>query len=33
MAGVDALLPEIRLEVLLDDGMRLIVLRDPWGGP
>jgi len=33
MAGVGALLPEIRLEVLLDDGMRLIVLRDPWGGP
>jgi urease gamma subunit len=33
MAGVDALLPEIRLEVLMDDGMRLVVLRDPWGAP
>jgi urease gamma subunit len=31
MDGVDALLPEIRLEVLMDDGMRLVVLRDPWG--
>lgn len=27
--GVSALLSEIRLEVLLDDGMRLVVLRDP----
>jgi urease subunit gamma/beta len=27
--GVSALLPEIRLEVLLDDGTRLVVLRDP----
>ena len=27
--GVSALLCEIRLEVLLDDGMRLVVLRDP----
>jgi urease subunit gamma/beta len=27
--GVPALLSEIRLEVLLDDGMRLVVLRDP----
>jgi urease gamma subunit len=33
MAGVDALLAEIRLEVLMDDGMRLVVLRDPWGAP
>jgi urease subunit gamma/beta len=35
--GVAALVPEIRLEVLLEDGMRLIVLRDPLdrhaGGP
>jgi urease subunit gamma/beta len=31
MAGVDALVPEIRLEVLMGDGMRLVVLRDPWG--
>jgi urease subunit gamma/beta len=27
--GVPALTPEIRLEVLLEDGMRLVVLRDP----
>lgn len=27
--GVPALVPEIRLEVLLEDGMRLAVLRDP----
>ncbi len=31
--GVDALLAEIRLEVLLGDGMRLVVLRDPWRQP
>ncbi len=31
--GVDALLDEIRLEVLLGDGMRLVVLRDPWRRP
>jgi urease subunit gamma/beta len=31
MDGIAALLPEIRLEVLLDDGRRLVVLRDPWG--
>jgi urease subunit gamma/beta len=30
MDGVSALLDEIRLEVLLDDGTRLIVLREPW---
>lgn len=33
MDGVAALIPEIRLEVLLDDGTRLVVLRDPWGLP
>jgi len=33
MDGVAALIPEIRLEVLLDDGSRLVVLRDPWGTP
>ena len=33
MTGVRALLPEIRLEVLMDDGMRLVVLRYPWGAP
>jgi urease subunit gamma/beta len=27
--GVPGLVPEIRLEVLLEDGMRLVVLRDP----
>jgi urease subunit gamma/beta len=31
MPGVAELVPEIRLEVLLDDGSRLVVLRDPWG--
>jgi len=31
MDGVAALLPEIRLEVLLGDGSRLVVLRDLWG--
>jgi urease subunit gamma/beta len=30
MDGIEALVPEIRLEVLLGDGMRLVVLRDPW---
>jgi urease subunit gamma/beta len=29
--GVAELLPEIRLEVLLDEGSRLVVLRDPFG--
>ena len=29
MDGVAALVAEIRLEVLLEDGMRLVVLRDP----
>jgi urease subunit gamma/beta len=33
MDGVPALVDEIRLEVLLDDGTRLVVLRDPWGAP
>jgi urease subunit gamma/beta len=33
MDGIPALLPEIRLEVLMDDGMRLVVLREPWGRP
>lgn len=29
--GVPDLVDEIRLEVLLDEGSRLVVLRDPWG--
>jgi urease gamma subunit len=29
--GVVDLVPEIRLEVVLDEGSRLIVLRSPWG--
>lgn len=29
--GVANLVPEIRLEVLLDEGTRLVVLRDPFG--
>lgn len=29
--GVTALIPEIRLEVLLSDGTRLVLLRDIWG--
>jgi urease subunit gamma/beta len=33
MDGIPALLAEIRLEVLMDDGMRLVVLREPWGRP
>jgi urease gamma subunit len=33
MDGVAALVPEVRLEVLLGDGTRLVVLRDPWGSP
>jgi urease subunit gamma/beta len=33
MDGIPALVPEIRLEVLMDDGMRLVVLREPWGQP
>jgi urease subunit gamma/beta len=33
MDGIPALVPEIRLEVLMDDGMRLVVLREPWSQP
>ena len=29
--GVAELIDEIRLEVLLDEGSRLVVLRRPWG--
>jgi urease subunit gamma/beta len=29
--GVAELIEEIRLEVLLDEGSRLVVLRRPWG--
>jgi urease subunit gamma/beta len=29
--GVDALVPEIRVEVLLDEGTRLVVLHNPFG--
>jgi urease subunit gamma/beta len=31
LPGVADLLEEIRLEVLLDEGTRLVVLRRPWG--
>jgi urease subunit gamma/beta len=31
MSGVAELVEEIRLEVLLDEGSRLVVLRRPWG--
>ncbi|MGZ4131928.1 MAG: urease subunit beta [Actinomycetota bacterium] len=31
--GVDAIAREIRLEVLLDEGTRLVVLRNPFGVP
>lgn len=31
MDGVAEILTEIRLEVLLGDGSRLVVLREPWG--
>jgi urease gamma subunit len=30
MDGVAELIDEIRLEVLLDEGTRLVVLRSPW---
>ena len=30
MSGVPELVDEIRLEVLLDEGTRLVVLRRPW---
>jgi urease subunit gamma/beta len=29
--GIETLVPEIRVEVLLDEGTRLIVLREPFG--
>jgi urease subunit gamma/beta len=31
MPGVAELVDEIRLEVLMDEGSRLVVLRTPWG--
>jgi urease subunit gamma/beta len=31
MSGVAELIEELRLEVLLDEGSRLVVLRRPWG--
>ena len=31
LPGVASIVPEIRLEVLLEEGTRLIVLRDPFG--
>ena len=31
LAGIPALVDEVRLEVLLDDGTRIIVLREPLG--
>ena len=31
MPGVAELIDEIRLEVLLDEGSQLVVLRRPWG--
>lgn len=33
LPGVAAIVPEIRLEVLLEEGSRLIVLRGPFGPP
>ena len=33
LEGVEAIAREIRLEVLLDEGTRLVVLRDPFGEP
>lgn len=32
MDGVPAVVGEVRLEVLMDDGTRLVVLSDPWSG-
>jgi urease subunit gamma/beta len=32
LTGVADLVEEIRLEVLLDEGSRLVVLRRPWDG-
>jgi len=31
MSGVAELIEEIRVEVLLDEGSRLVVVRRPWG--
>jgi len=31
LEGVAGIVPEIRVEVLLDEGTRLVVLRDPFG--
>ena len=31
ISGVADLVDEIRLEVLLDEGTRLVILRRPWG--
>ena len=31
LPGVPALVPDVRLEVLMDDGTRLVVLREPLG--
>jgi urease subunit gamma/beta len=33
LSGVPALVPEVVLEVLMDDGTRLVVLHEPLGGP
>jgi len=33
MPGVTALVPEVALEVLMDDGTRLVVLHEPLGPP
>lgn len=33
LPGVPGLVPEIRLEVLMDDGTRLVVLHEPLGPP
>jgi len=33
MDGVDTLVDEVRLEVMLGDGTRLVLLRHPLGGP
>lgn len=33
LPGVASIVPEIRLEVLLEEGTRLIVLRQPFGPP
>jgi urease subunit gamma/beta len=33
LPGVAGLVDEIRVEVLLEEGTRLVVLREPWGTP